>query len=270
MKFKSLVIFILIFVLAVPAASFARDRMLKHEGELTVWQNELHGSLNLENTGYNLKTNFRGDGSFGKETTAGFGWLYNIGKLSDVYIHYNRIENSGRLKAIGTGTVSFNGTNYTVVGGVATIDLNLKMDIFDILGAREIARGEKGYLDFIYGVKIIKADFQAADAFNANTRASYNVTLPLPNFGVRGVYQINKSWNAYGQFSGFSLNRGSKGGTLKYIDCGFEYKFTNPSKEKIDWSLVLGYKDEYIKGNDSNNHLVIEHRGPQFKVIGRF
>lgn len=270
MKFKTIVIILLVLALAIPSVSSARERIHKHEGELTIWQNELTGSLNLGNAGYNLRTNFKGDGDFGKKTTPGFGWMYNIGKLSDVYIHYNKVENSGRLRAIGTGAVSFNGTNYTVVGGVATIDLNLKMDIFDILGAREITKGENGYLDFVYGFKIMKCSFDAVDAANVNNRASYNVTLPLPNFGVRGVYFINKDWNAYGQFSGFSLNRSGKGGTLKYIDFGVEYKIKKQTSKNVDWSVMLGYKDEYIKGNDDNNNIVIEHKGPQFKVVGRF
>ncbi len=270
MKIKSLVVLILVLVIAFPSFSSARERQFKHEGELTIWNNELSGSLDLRNAGYNLKTNFKGDGNFGKKTTPGFGWFYNIGKLSDVYIHYNKIENSGRLRAIGTGVVSFNGTNFTVVGGVANVDMNLKMDIFDILGAREIAKGENGYIDFIYGVKIMKCSVEAIDAANVNNRASYNVTLPLPNFGVRGVYHINKDWNAYGQFSGFSLNRSGKGGTLKYLDFGVEYKIGQKTDQKVDWSVMLGYKDEYVKGNDDNNNIVIEHKGPQFKVVGRF
>lgn len=270
MKFKSVLIILLILALAIPATSSARERNFKNEGELTIWNNEFGGSLSLGNAGYNLKSNFKGDGDFGKKTVPGFGWIHNIGKLSDVYVHYNKIENSGRLRAVGTGTVSFNGTNYTVVGGVATINMDLKMDIFDILGAREIARGENGYLDFVYGFKIMKCSFEAVDAANVNNRASYNVTLPLPNFGVRGVYHLSKDWNAYGQFSGFSLNRSNKGGTLKYLDFGVEYKIKKQTSQNVDWSIMLGYKDEYVKGNDNNNNIVIEHKGPQFKIVGRF
>lgn len=270
MKFKTIVIVLLILALAIPATSFARERKYKHEGELTIWQNELSGSLNLSNAGYNLRTNFKGDGNFSKETTAGLGWVYNIGKLSDVYIHYNKIENSGRLRAVGTGAVAFNGINYTVVGGVATIDMNLKMDIFDILGAREITRGENGHIDFVYGLKIMKCSFNAVDAANAANTSNYDITLPIPNFGVRGVYHMSKDWDAYGQFSGFSLNRSGKSGTLKYLNFGVEYKIKKQTSQNVDWSVALGYKDEYIKGTDGNNNIVIEHRGPEFKIIGRF
>ncbi len=279
MKIKGLVIALLTVILLTNVA-FARDGKFAHNPELTVFSNKLHGNLNLNNNNdFGLQTDFQGDkiSGFGNKTSAGFGWLFNIGKLSDIYAHYEQLKSSGRLnvKASGKTTVTLNGKTFGVAGsGKAVIDADIKIDCFDILGARELTKGENGYLDFVYGFKIMKATLDAVDANNAANSASYSLTLPLPNFGVRGFHKINDNWGFYGQFSGFSLNRSGKSGTLRDLDLGFEFAFKGMlSKEytkKIEWFARIGYKDQYLKGKDNNNELVMEYKGPVLKVVGRF
>ncbi|MEZ7891792.1 MAG: hypothetical protein QMC67_08585 [Candidatus Wallbacteria bacterium] len=278
MKFKTFILLVLVMAFLIPGEAFARDNKFKHNGELSIWNTDLYGSLELNNTGYSLKSNFKGDGNFSKKNAASFGWTYSTGKLSDVYVGYTQIKNSGNLRAYSTGNVNFNGVVFSNTG-TANINLDIKLDAFDIMGARELTKGEKGYVDFIYGFKIMKFNIDAVgtDAGFTNARSSYSITLPLPNFGVRGVYNFAKDWNFYGMFSGFSINRSGKSGTLKNIDTGFEYHIPqksvgvdNKNNQKIDWYVQLGYRAEYIKGKDDNNTIVIDHEGPQLKVIGRF
>jgi len=275
---KNFILLVLVAAFLLPGMAFARDNKFKHNGELSIWQTDLYGSMNLGNNGYNMQTNFKGDGNIGKKTAAGFGWTYSTGKLSDVYVHYTQIKNSGHIKIFGTGDIQINGQKFGA-NGMANVNLDLKLDVFDLMGSRELTKGEKGYIDFIYGFKIIKFNVDAAglDAGFTNTRSNYSVTLPFPNFGIRGVYNLAKDWNIYGSFSGFSMNRSGKSGTLKNIDAGFEYHIAqksvgveNKNNQKIDWYVQLGYKAEYIKGNDDKNGIVIDHEGPQFKIIGRF
>ncbi len=278
MKIKGLVIALLAVMLLTNFA-FARDGKFAHNPELTVFSSKLNGNLNLNNTNFGLKTDFQDNkvSGFGSKTSVGFGWLFNIGKLSDIYAHYEQLKSSGRLNvtAAGKAVVSLNGQNFvTNAAGQAVIDADLKIDCFDLLGARELTKGENGYIDFIYGFKIMKATLDAVDANNIANRANYSLTLPLPNFGFRGFHKFNSSWGFYGQFSGFSLNKSGKTGTLRDMDLGFEYalkcKSSCESTCRTEWFVRLGYKDQYLKGKDENNELVLEYKGPVLKVIGRF
>jgi len=292
MKLRNLLIALLVVAILVPVTAFARDDKFQNNGELSIWSFKPHGSLNLGNNNYSLRTNIQGDktSGFGNKTTAGFGWNFNIGKLSDVYVGFTTVKDSGTLRANGTGNVTIDGKNFGAAG-VATINTDLKLDIFDILGGRELTRGENGFVDFIYGIKFMKMNFNATDAANANTSASYSLSVPMLNLGLRGVYYINNNWNLYGSFSGFSINRSGKSGTLKSLDAGVEYHFAKHNRgckvckayktcancaaakvneKKVEWYAQLGYKAEYIKGTDNQNTVVLDHEGPQLKIVGRF
>lgn len=256
-------ILILVLALALVATpAFAREGKYRNSGAIGVWNTELFGEATIDTVKFNLK----GNGNFGKENNVHFGWTWKTGKLSDVQIVFTQIKNAGTInKNITINNIAYN----------AGATVNLELSTFDILGHRELSKGEQGWLDFVYGIKMINFDVNATgrDALNVARTSSESFNVPLPQFGLAGEYYINPRWTAYGSFYGFSINRDNKGGTVKTFDGGFQYRF-NPkhdvATDKVDWYAQLGWKAQYLRAKDRNDEVIIDHEGPRLVFVGKF
>lgn len=256
MKRNAILTLLLAAILAATPA-LAREGKYAHTGSLGMWNTELFGSATIGGQSFNLV----GNGNFAKETVPAVGFIWRVGKLSDVEIAYSAVENIGTINK----AIRINGTNFPLNSTVT-----LKLSAFDLLGHREIYKDTRGWLDFIYGVKVIGLDVSAAGGGLAN---SQSFSVPLPQFGFAGEYFMNPRWTLYGSFSGFSVNRDTAGGTVKNFDSGVQYRFNpkhDPKVDKVDWFAKLGWKAQYIKGKDNADEVTIDHEGVVLSIVGKF
>ncbi len=259
---RLLILVLALALIATPA--LAREGKYQNTGTLGLWNTELFGYATIDGNPFNLQ----GNADFDKETAVDFEWKWKVGKLSDVQIVYHGIENTGVVNK----DVTVNGVRYA-----ANATVNMELSTVDLLGFRELTKGEQGWLDFVYGLKFMNFDVTASgkdfatNTVNVSSSESFN--FPLPQFGLAGEYYMNPRWTAYGSFYGFTLNRDDKGGTVKTLDAGFQYRF-NPKHdaktEKVDWYAQLGWKAQYLRGKDGNDEIVIDHEGPRLVFVGKF
>jgi len=254
------VIYVVIFLVAsLSFPVFSRENKITNEVRLGNWHTELYGRAKIDGVSFNLK----GNGNFSNENSIDFFWKHKIGKLSDVSISYHNVDNSGTINI----PITINNVKFG-----ANARLEIEMTSIDLVGYREIVSGPKGYLDFMYGIKFLDYDFDASDPTGTVKPTSDSYTFPLPQFGIGGEYYFNKRWMFKGAFYGFSIHRDDDGGLVKTLDTAVQYRF-NPDRDdikKVDWSLLLGWKAQYVSGNDNKDEIVIDHEGAIFGLVGKF
>ncbi len=286
---KSIFAIIIIFILLCPLTANSRDNKPNSGFEIGTWRYNLSGTLNFFNPGFDFSSNLKSNGSFNKNNNFSGAYAQKIGNLSDLYVSVNMTRNSGVLKAYGANNVTVNNVVFGA-GGYAVINTELNSDVIDIMGLREIASSENGYINFAYGMRLGRIAINLSDA-NFIASNSYERNLALPFIGLDGTCNINEKLYFYGKYIGTNIDTGGGSDKKNYlineVDAGIEYHLTHPEPEyteigpglptpregkaadALDWYLQLGYKEQYMKETEKQNRMVIRNGGPQFKVIIR-
>jgi hypothetical protein len=241
----------------------AREGKVKNEVRLGGWHTELSGWANINKTAFDFEKN----GNFDNEDSVDFFWKHKIGRYSDVSISYHNVDNDGIINK----SINIDGKTYA-----ANAKLEIEMTSIDLIGYREIVSGPKGYLDFMYGIKFLDYDFDASgkdSITGAAVSSSESYDFPLPQFGFGGEYMFNEKLSFRGAFYGLSVHRDDDRGLVRTIDASLLYRFNPKAQrdvEKVDWSLMIGWKHQHVSGTDGGDEVTVEHEGAVFGLVGKF
>lgn len=294
MKMKNIFVIIIIFLILCPRMAYSRDNKPKYGFEIGTWQYSLSGTLNFFNPGsnplipaFNFSSNLKNNGSFDKNRNFSGAATIKLGNLSDIYISADITRNSGIIDAYSTGDVKVNDVLFGVAGK-ARVNTQLNSDMIDIMGLREIASSQNGYVNLAYGLRLGRTALNLSNAMGSN---SYERNIVLPFAGLDGTCNINDKFRFYSRYIGTNIDIGSgstgKNYSINEIDAGVEYHLMHPEPEyteigpglpaprelreadNLDWYLQLGYKEKYMKETEGQNRMVTRNGGPQFKIIIR-
>lgn len=262
MKFtRTLALAVALALLVAPG--FAREGKAPHAGSLGLWQTRLFGEANIEGVKFNLK----GNGNFGRENSLHAGFAWSTGKLSDVGIGYAKVDHAGTIdKSVRIGGLTY----------VAGANVNLEVGALDLLGRRELTRGDRGFVDLVYGLKFVSVDVAATGRDNlGNALASArSFSAPFPQLGLAGEHAFDARWTVYGACYGFTVNRSGKGGTAKTMDVGVRRRLAPPVANgvprRVDWSAEFGWKAQYLRAKDGADEVILDHEGPRLTLVGKF
>lgn len=283
------VIFIFLFLFDLSAAR-AEYYRYKDEGALTIWYNDLKGSLELNNPAFDLNTNFKDNGNFKTQVNPGFSWRYNKNEKMSFFVSSMNTEQKGRFSAYslkGAG-VFVNGTKFGT-NAVELIDEKLDFNRVNLLMSYELlGNDENGHLNLIAGCELFKLgmNFSAA-ATNAVSVYSRKAFMPLA--GISGDFKMSEILRFHGSYNGmqYNFNEGDskRKTTIHNTEFGIEYHILPPKdnyivlsqnsthivpNDKIEWFIDLGYKEDYFKESYKNNKIILRHFGPYLNIAGRF
>lgn len=242
-----------------------------HNDEFFVWNNQFSGMLSLAKPHYNLRADFRRDGSFKSKNSTGFGWYFRAGGRSESYFGFVQLDHSSDLRATGdlSYDIEFDGRKFKVYNGTADVHFSLKIDAFDFLIFKRIKNTAWGYFNFLYGVRAMQCELIVKD-INSPVAASYSQVLPLPNLGFDARYDITERISAYGLISGLAVRKGDRGGRFNNFNLALEYDFKNEKKTGVSMAVAGGYRGQYIEANIDKNDYVVKHQGPYLKFLAKF
>jgi len=242
-----------------------------HNDEFFVWNNQFSGMLSLAKPHYNLRTDFRRDGSFKNKNSTGFGCFFRAGGRSESYFGFVQLDHSSDLRATGdlSYDIEFDGRKFKVYNGSADVHFSLKIDAFDFLIFKRLKNTAWGYINFLYGVRAMQCELIVKD-INSPVAASYSQVLPLPNLGFDARYDITRRISAYGLISGLAIRKGDRGGRFNNFNLALEYDFKNEKKTGVNMAVAGGYRGQYIEANIDKNDYVIKHQGPYLKFLAKF
>lgn len=259
---------VLVLVIATPQSAFAwernpgttKDRVWS--AEVYGWQNSLIGNGTVKG----MVLDFKSEADFTSKTNFGGTVCFPLTKRTNVTLTYNSFDNSGNV----TKALKFDNNNYKLGANV-----KIQNTWVDLTGSYLLSRYEKGYWDFLYGVKINNSKLDIT-GYNTTTSAfqtgSWSQNFPIPYIGVGGGVKMSDNVWFDGHIKYISVNKSGADVRSYDIDMNlaFQLNAKHAKKDGPEWFATLGMRKFNISGSFDNDSVEMGYSGPTFGFTGRF